>query len=253
MPFDNKNEDGTQTTGNQEQEAADKAAELAAQQSQQGDHQSVFLVAGERAFRDADAVVKNIESSQSHITTLEAEGKVGRDRITELEKENARLQKIEDSLDGRNQTGNADTTSQLSNDELAIQAANAAVGMIEQKASEEVRSANLAGAEAKAELAYGKEGCQAKIEEIATTLGMNLAAVDELGKTSPDAFARLFLPAAPGMPHTPTRTTVNMPAGDGQQQETKPANVTRMRERERISHVTGKMEAAGIVYGNQQR
>lgn len=250
MAFENdsNNDDGEQTTENQNQSAEDTANQQAAAQGTGDDHQTVFLVAGERAFGDREAVVKNIENAQSHILTLEAEGKVGREALAKAETEITRLKKIEDGLDGRTQMGNVDTTHQLSNDEIAALAADLAVGKMKQSATVEVQNKNLKAAEARAEAAYGEDNYKTKIGEIAVSLSMSMKAVDELGKSSPSAFDRLFLPTDPGTAHQPSRGSVYIPTVDGQEEEIPAVNVTKLREPERIAHTKKLMEAAGITY-----
>lgn len=242
MPFENETTGGETKTP--EQIAADQAAQAAAQANAQ-DHQSVFLVAGERAFKDAESVVKNIENAQSHIATLEAERGTDRERLAAQDAEIARLKKIEEGLDGRDQPGNADATSQLSNEELAAHAAKLAVGLIEQDNTVAVQNANLASAEAKAKEAYGDDYAT-KVIGIAKELGMNPAAIDALGKQSPSAFAQLFLPKSAGSSHQPSTSTINLPAGQQNGSEHKPVNVTKMRERDRIAHVGSLMKDAGV-------
>lgn len=251
MAFEtNENQDQPGTPADPTQAAADKPAAQAPAADAPADHTSVFLVAGERAFRSADDVVKNIENAQSHISTLEAERAADREKLAAIKAENERLRKIEEGLDGRNNSGNDDQTDQLSKDELAAQAAVAAVDIMKQNQNKEVQEDNLAQAEAAAKEAYGDQYVT-KIDEIAKGLNMTLAAVDQLGKTSPGAFKRLFLPAEPGKPHVPSSGSVNVPAGDMQQGAQAPSgNVTKMRERERIAHVKDRMSAAGIEYGN---
>jgi hypothetical protein len=246
MPFDtdqDQNKDDNNAGKTAEQIAADQAAQAAAQ-SAAPDHTSVFLVAGERAFKDADSVVKKIENADSHIATLEAERQADRDRLAEQEAELERLRKIEGALDGKT-TGNADETSQLSNEEIAAQAAKLAVGLIEQSNSVAVQEANLESAEAAAKEAYG-EGYKGKIADIASELGMTLAAVDALGKQSPSAFAKLLLPTQSGSSPQPTRSSVMPPANNQQGQQTAPVNVTKMREKDRIAHTASLMKEAGV-------
>lgn len=250
MPFDSENNsDQSSTNEGSAQAAADQAAAQASANEQTSDHTSVFLVAGDRAFRSADDVVKNIENAQSHITTLEAERAADREKLAESEAELERLRKITDSLDGRNASGNAGQTDQLSKDEIATQAAVAAVELINQNHTAEEKKANLAAAEAAAQEAYGDQYV-AKIKEIAGKHNMTLAAVDKLSETSPSAFKQLFLPAEAGQPHVPSTGSVNLPGGQQEQQpNTDGKNVVKMRERQRISHVTDRMKAAGVEYG----
>ena len=244
MPFESEDTSGGETK-TPEQIAADQAAHQAAAQAPATDHTSVFLVAGDRAFKDADSVVKNIENAQAHIATLEAERQADRDRLTAQDAELARLKKIEEGLTGRD-TGNVDTTSQLSNEELAAHAAKLAVGLIQQSDTVAVQNANLAKAEAAAKEAYG-EDYHAKVIDIAKQHGMAPSAIDALGKQSPTAFAQLFLPKAASSSHQPSTSTVNLATGNGQSgSETKPVNVTKLREKDRIAHVSTLMKNAGV-------
>jgi hypothetical protein len=246
MPFEKDQElnpDGTPKVVDPKEPVVDPTLAPAAAPN---DHNQVFLVAGERAFRDAESVVKNIENAQAHITTLEAERVTDREALATAQAEVARLKKIEDGLDGR-QSGNDDRTDQMSIEQVAAQAADMAVGKIAQSKTVAEQTKNLADSEAKAEAAYGKDYLN-KISEIATNLNMTLKAVDELGKSSPSAFARLFLPASPGQPHQPTTSTVLSPADSQQNRDpAKPVNIVKMRERDRMSTVAALMKDAGVA------
>ena len=236
------------TTGDPTIETPEQiAARQAAQQQQQapaGDHTSVFLVAGDRAFRDADSVVKHVEHAQSHISTLEAERAADRERLASQEAELERLRKIESALDGK-PTGNVDQTGQLSKEEIAAHAAKLAVGLIEQSHTVAQQDANLLKVEEAAKAAYGDD-YKSKIVEIASGLGMTPAAIDALGKQSPSAFAKLLLPAQSGSSHQPSRGSVIPPDPNQQGQNPQPVNIVKLREKDRISHVATLMKAAGV-------
>jgi len=227
--------------------AADQAAQQAAPAASTTDnHNQVFLVAGERAFSDAGAVVKHVEHSQSHIATLETEAETSRGTIAEQAAEILRLKKVEEALNGQSTTGTVGQTDLLSNEQLATNAAKLAQGMIAEQSTVNAQNSNLAAVEAAAEKVYG-EGYQAKVGEIAKKLGMTLQEVDSLGRTSPDAFSKLFLPADAGSSHQPSSGTIQRSLADQQQlSNQQPRNITKMREPERRTLVAEKMKAAGV-------
>lgn len=246
MPFDDNQEDNNNNNSSDKNNNSNSQDDNSGNKANQPNaHNNVFLVAGERAFGDAESVVKKIESADTHIATLEAEGKVNREALDTALAEVSRLKKIEDSLDGR-PSGNPDQTDQMSIEEVAAHAAELAVGKIAQNRTVEAQNQNLAGCEAKAKEAYGDTYVNT-ISTIATKLNMSLKAVDELSKSSPDAFSRLFLPADSGAPHQPTRSSHNAPTGDEHNNDSdKPVNIVKMREGDRMSTVAAKMKAAGV-------
>jgi len=211
------------------------------------DHNQVFLVAGERAFADADSVVKHVEHAQSHIATLETESETSRSKIAEQAAEILRLQKIEEVMNGQPATGNQDQTDLMSNDQLAAHAAKLAVGLITQNQEQSTQNSNLTKSEAAVEAAYGTETYRAEVGKIAASLGMTLEAVDALGKTSPDAFNRLFLPAGkPDSGHQPSTGSTYQSTQQQTSSQQEPVNIVKMREPERLALVSQKMKAAGV-------
>lgn len=246
MAFDdNQNNDNN---NNQDTGAADQTAQQAQQQNAADDHTKVFLVAGERAFKSPDDAVAHIEHAQTHISTLEAERAADRERIEAQEAELQRLRNLEAGLQGReNNSGNAAQTEQPSKEDIAKHAADLALGIIKNNQSEAVKTANLVEAEKAAAAAYG-DGYKAKVVEMATKVGMSPAQVDALGKDSPEAFKRLFVPAEPGQPHTPSQGSVNVDDLNGGQQKPAPRNILKMRsEKDRITEVSARMKAAGVA------
>lgn len=209
-------------------------------------HNQVFLVAGERAFTDAASVVKHVEHSQSHIQTLEAERNADRVKLDEQDKELQRLRTIEASLEvGQAQDRTVPQTEQLSTEQLAAQAAQVAVGLIEESSNKATQQNNLATLEAQAKAAYGDEYA-AKVVAIGQELGMSPQAIDALGSTSPDAFSRLFLPST-GVSQSLQPSTGTLATG-GPAIAAAPVavNLSKMKEKERLVTVAERMKAAGV-------
>jgi hypothetical protein len=242
MPFETQD---LPPTGAVTPPATPGTTEAPAAPAASADHNRVFLVAGERAFKDPQSAVKHIESAQAHIATLEGERQADREKIQHLEAEVARMKKIVDALDGRAAPGTAAPTQPLSNEQIAEQAANLAVGLIASAQTESQRKSNLDSSEAAAKEAYG-EKYKDEVARIAASLGMSLKAVDALGMESPEGFKTLFLPKT-AAPAQPTRGSVTAPAGAPQTTPPKGGNIVKMREKDRISHVASKMKAAGVA------
>ncbi len=219
---------------------ADKAKGQPSQNPEEG--QRVFLIAGERAFRDPDSAVKHIEHAQSHIATLEKERDADRKTIAELQAENERLKKIADAIGSHTNPGKDVQTEHLSKEELAKHAAELAAGLIQSQQTEKAKNANLDAALKLAEATYGDK-YKAVVAEKATALGLSLPAVDALAKDSPDAFKRLFIEEKKGSGFQPTRGTVNTASLNQQSGENQPRNITKMKEKDRMAYVASLLKA----------
>ena len=188
---------------------------------QNTNQESVFLVVGDRAFRDKDAVVTKIAHSEKHIATLEAERKADREARAALEAEVARLKLIADSLNVNTPVSQV-VTPTIDKDEL-VQAVTSKIAM---QQNESVRNENLNKAHEEAKAVYG-DSYKTKVAEIAKSLGMPISSVDALAKDSPAAFKKMFLPAnttAQGNAHS-----INAGSGvNTQQLNAKPGDGTRV-------------------------
>jgi len=211
--------------------------------------ENVFLTVGERAFHTRDDVVKNISHAQDHISNLESENSTLKTESSELKAENERLQAIVDAnTQGARQStsGNDQNTTGLSNEELVKQAADLALGTIENRQTAAQQNANLSRCEAKAKELYGDDyvtTVTAKGKE----LGMTGNQIDALGKDSPEAFAHLFLTEGRKQSHQPSSSSVNTAAFNQQSNEDeRPKNITKMREKDRIAYTSGLMKQAGV-------
>lgn len=244
MPFDDKTNKNTAvppaTPATVESQGA---PEIQAQPA--ADHTQVFLVAGERAFRSADDVVTHVTHAQNHISTLEEERKSDREKLESQTKEIARLKLIEESLvPGHTTDRKPAETPQVSTEQMAAQAATLAVGLLAETKAKELQQSNLADVEALAKQSYG-DTYATEVVKIGAAIGMTPEAIDDLGRTSPDAFKKLFIPSSAQAQHQPSRSTVQV----SEQQTSpvdKPFNVVKMRERERLTAVAERMRAAGV-------
>ena len=234
-PGNNEGETGQQTTDNQ-------------QTSQNSNGETVFLTVGERAFHTRDDVVKNISHAQQHIATVESENADLKTRNQELEAENKRLSAIVDaSTTAQNTSGNGDQTGGLSKEDLVKEAAQLAVGTIKGEQDAATRTANLRDCEAKAKELYG-DGYQNTVVTKGKDLGMTPREIDALGQSNPKAFAKLFLTVeGKQQSHQPSSGDINTAAFNQQSNDTDTGkNITKMREKDRISYVTGLMKQAGV-------
>lgn len=212
------------------------------------DPNRAFMIIGDRAFRTQEDVVKKIEHADSHIQTLEAERAAEQEQLAKLRAENEELLKFKEGVGGRQETGNATQTEQLSKEEIVKHAASLVMETIESNKTQQEKTINLSQAESMAKEAYGDDWNKAVVEA-GSRLGMTADQINALGEDSPEAFKRLFIPADAGKPNEPTRSNTHFDERNRQQdnQDTKPVNITKMRkESDRIAEVSKRMKAAGV-------
>lgn len=202
---------------------------------QQEDPTKVFLAVGDRAFKDADSVAKHIQHAQNHIATLENERKQDKELMAQLTAEVERLKKIEEAIRQGN-PGTGEQTALPSKDELAKQAAQLAIGILESTQTENQQKANLAKAEEAAKQKFG-EAYKQKVAEKAKQVGLTLKAVDALAAESPDAFAKLFLDGQPVSSSQPTSGTVDTASLHEQKKPVERKNIVKMSDKERREYV----------------
>lgn len=203
-------------------------------QGNQDDPTQVFLAVGDRAFKDASSVAKHIEHSQNHIKTLEEEREADRNKLAEIEKELERLRKVEEGVRAGESGNDPEPTTGQSNEDLAKQAAEIALGLIDSKNTESKQKANISEAEKLAKEQFG-EKYKEKVLERAKELGLTPEAVDAMAAESVPAFQRLFLSDTKKPPASPSSGNVTAPPGtDGERQ---PRNVLKMNERDRRSYI----------------
>lgn len=188
-----------------------------------------FLIVGDRAFRDRDALVKHVSSAQTHIQTLEAERATDRQTLEELRAEVERLKKIADAA----ASAPAKDDPPFDPDEVVSRT----VAVLSQQEQAKVQAANLAAAVERAKKAYGDEFTQ-KVNEKAAALGMTLEEVDMMAKTKPALFDATFLPTSSARPNAYQpgydRST-GKPSSDKSEER---RNVLKMSEKERMAYVS---------------
>lgn len=187
-----------------------------------------FLIVGDRAFRDREALVKHISSAQAHIQTLEAERAADRQTLAELKAEVERLKKIADAAASAPDKGDPP----FDPDEVVSRT----VAVLTQQEQAKVQAANLAAAVERAKKAYGDEFTQ-KINEKAAALGMTLEEVDQMAKTKPALFDATFLPTSSTRPNAYQPVydrSTGKPSSDKSEER---RNIMKMSEKERIAYV----------------
>ena len=244
-----------------QQQPQDKGAQGNNQQQQQAPSgQQVFMVVGDRAYRTQDDVINKLQHADQHIATLESERDTDRQKLkaqeTEIESLKAeveRLKKIVDALPGQDAnadpSGKGQQTAAPSKEELVKDV----MAAMHAETDAAQRKANHAACITKVAAKFGQENVDSKVEEIAKDLGMTVAQAQQLAMNSPKGFEKLFLgevsQPTPGASHD---GGINSNAFQQQnQQNQKPVNITKLRERDRIAHVSERMKAAGIVYANK--
>lgn len=259
MPFNDSNNTGGDSTNSDgkpgQQGDASQQGSNNDNQNQQGDNQSVYLVVGDRAFKTQEDVIKHIANAQGHIATLEQERVTDREANSQLTEEVGNLSKIVDAIPrqdaNQSNSGNDSQTENLSSEELIKRTVELVKGSIQSDATATQQNTNLSTCETKAKELYGDQ-FQETVLGLGKKLGMNGAQVDALGKDSPDAFARLFLNAEHGSSSMPAHeggmnsSALNQDNNSDQGNQHK--NITKLRERDRISHVANLMKQNGISY-----
>lgn len=207
---------------------------------------SAFLIVGERAFRSRDDVIKNIEHSQNHISTLESERAEERKIIDQLRQENENLRKAAEAVGSK---GNEGETANLSNDELVKRAAEMAAQSMRDQESAAQQKKNLDGCVAIAKETYG-DNYTKTVTDKANELGMTIAEVDALASRAPQAWEKLFIGETQSdSSFQPSQGNVQSSVAQQKPNQQQPQNIMKIRtEKGRMDYVRERMAAAS----NQQ-
>ncbi len=186
-------------------QATAAAPEGVASNQDQSSDQNVALIVGERAFTTMEDVKTKIVNADQHINDIEAENATLR---TQLDEANVKLE-TSTSLDEvlKSKEDNKDVG--LTPDQIK----ELVGGEVTNISKANTRDANRAQCLGKAEESYGKDFI-VKMQEVATSVGMNMEEVDKMAESNPKLFARTFLPnepskEAPAHSHTSTIRTSN--------------------------------------------
>ena len=180
-------------------------------QSFQGDQ--AFMIVGDRAYKDREAVITKLTHADQHIRTLETERATDRATIKTQADEIERLKLIIEARGHGNEdaSGKSTQTAALSKEDV--------VSTVRNVLSEDQRKTNLNAVYKEAQTAYGEKMLE-KIGSIASELGYTGSQLDELAKSNPTAFRKLFLPAQeqskPNPPHHESTLNTNSLNGGGE-------------------------------------
>lgn len=171
-------------------------------QGNPGDNQP-FLTIGERVFSTPEDVKKFYESSQTHIATLEDENKGYKETHENLQKaanDNISARELLEGIKATNSEKHVETPP-VSKEEMVAEAVRIAKIEIQEdmktNAQKDLDSNNLSEAMSKAEDYYGEEYVAA-VNKIGKEHNMTGAQINNLAKTSPVAFGKLFMPDQKG-------------------------------------------------------
>lgn len=174
--------------------------------------QSLFTV-GEREY-DMEAAKKKIENADSHIMTIQGENADLRRQLEEAQAQLAKSKTVEDALDMLNQQPQQQEVVQPSQSpspepqaldmdalmaqaqQKATEAANAAFQQSQLKVAQE---ANFNDSLSYAKGQFGEE-YQSKLIEVGSQVGLDANGINELAKTNPAMFKKLF--KSPQAPNT---------------------------------------------------
>jgi len=213
------------------------------------DKPNVFLQVGDRVFSTAEEVAKHVAASQAHITKLEAEAKEQSDQISKAAAaadDNVSMREILEGLKNANQSQKAPDTPAASKEEVIAEA----VAIATQRVSENLKTENqkkleddnLAVAMELAEEKYGDD-FKGEVIKVGKDHGLTGDQVNNLAKTSPIAFQRLFIPVVPSG-NGPAEGDLNTQAFNQQPGDTNKVSFMRMsKATERADEVTRRIQA----------
>jgi hypothetical protein len=165
-----------------------------------GGDKKPYLVIDGREFATQEDVIKHISSAQEHISTLEGENRSYRETQEQLKKaadENISARELLEGIHKATTQPKAPETPALSKEEIAAEAAKLASQMVDEKLKsdrvKEAEQANLSECLQSAEQALGEDYIQ-RVNEIGKAHNLSGAQIDNLAKTAPSVFKRLFLP-----------------------------------------------------------
>jgi hypothetical protein len=168
---------------------------------------------------DIARLKKSHYNAQNHIKTLESETAKMRDELESLREQANQAKAIDDVLEeirNRNSYSENDTTHQSTIDPDEI--VERVKGQLTKEQQLQEQSVNAAKVLSQLESMYG-ENYTSKVQETANDLGMDLAYMDNLAKTAPNAFLKLFDKDAVKTP-APTQGTTNPPLNASETQAT---------------------------------
>jgi hypothetical protein len=150
--------------------------------------QGVALIVGERAFATMDDVKTKIVNQDSHITDIEAENAQLRVQLEEANTKVATATSLDEVLTHKEENKDGGFSQSQLESLVSEQVGNLR--------ADELINANRTGCIAQAEAAYG-ENMIAKMQAVATDLGLTMEDVDSMAGSNPKLFAKTFLPTAP--------------------------------------------------------
>lgn len=155
------------------------------------DKSSPFLVVGDRAFHTPDDVTKKIVNADEHIGKLEAETAMMRTRLQEMEERISNNRSLNDVLDAVGDKPKEQTTSPNFDpkdlDKLVRES-------VQNLSAEQVAKNNLASAQAAYASQFDGDFTQAAkaLTEQCAELGMSLKQAEDLARSSPNGFLKMF-------------------------------------------------------------
>jgi hypothetical protein len=160
------------------------------------DQGDVLAQVGDRKFKTQEDLAKFVNSSQSHISTLEQENAELRKRAEEASKIDSLIERLDNAGSSTNtENRTTEETSQLSMDEVVEQALSKLSTMQEQNQQQAVAKQRLDEAMTKAKEVYG-EGYVSKVQQIASDNGISSSEIDQFAIKHPQAFDKLFFSGA---------------------------------------------------------
>lgn len=158
---------------------------------------------------ELEALRRRDEAAQAHIPQLETENRELRDKVMELEQSLESATTIDEALDristrekGQGSTLDPDAVTQIVD------------SVLEQRTTQAKQDSNWESVQAQLTETYGDwKTADAKVQERAQELGIDLADASQMAKRSPVAFMELF---APSTSTTPDTSSGVRSAGSGQ-------------------------------------
>ena len=215
-------------------------------QGNTGDSQP-FLQIGERVFATPEDVKKFYESSQTHIQTLEEENKGFKETHENLQKaanENISARELLEGIKANKANDHVETPPV---DQAALVAEAVRIAKIEiseelkSNQQKELDSNNLTSAMSQAEEYYGEDYVTA-VNKIGKEHSMTGAQINNLAKTSPVAFGKLFMPDQKASA-TPAEGDINTNGMNKEPADTKVEFMKLTKVNERAAEITRRILA----------
>lgn len=226
-------------TSNQEETANNTSSQTGVEQQTN----EPFLAVGDRVFSTKEDVANNIESAQTHIQKLEQDFENATkliDRQSELLEKSRRVDDILDAVKKQEPSGDAESTTQLSEEDVINKALSAfEQRQIEQTMQQEAER-NWNQVTSALTQAYGDKTDEV-VQKVAADNGMTLEDAASMARSYPKVFLKMFDAGSKPNPK-PNTSSVNTEAFANQPSRPPRKSIMNMSARERAQYVQQRLQ-----------